>query len=355
MFCVITKLFFTFCFQKIFSAGFWENSNKIVHPELKRLFDQLRATCVLSRATSTVEKYAYSFKRFITWAENYSEITSVLPADELYVSLYLQSLMRTKRHYSTVESAFYGIKWAHNLAAVNNPCDSPIVISIVDAAKRSLNRPVVKKEPVKAQVLVEMFNRFYGDGNNLKNLRLLAMCFLSYFGFFRYDELCRIKAKYVTFKDDHIDIFIEKSKTDCFHKGNHVYIATLKSNLCPVKILSQYFLIANIDLGSDMYLFRPIIFHKKSGHYTLRVGNTHLSYTRSRELVREALREIGKDPSKFGLHSFRSGGATAAANNNVSDRLFKMHGRWKTDLAKDGYVSENLQKRLSVSKSLGLD
>ena len=39
-----------------------------------------------------------------------------------------------------------------------------------------------------------------------------------------------------------------------------------------------------------------------------------LSYTRMRELVLEKLAEIGEDPKKFGLHSLRSGGATAAAN-----------------------------------------
>jgi hypothetical protein len=36
--------------------------------------------------------------------------------------------------------------------------------------------------------------------------------------------------------------------------------------------------------------------------------------------------------------SFRSGGATAAAQNDTPDRLFKIHCRWKSDKAKDGYV-----------------
>jgi hypothetical protein len=54
------------------------------------------------------------------------------------------------------------------------------------------------------------------------------------------------------------------------------------------------------------------------------------------------------------MHSFRSGGATAAAQNDTPDRLFRIHGRWKSDKAKDGYVLENLQKRLSVSQNLGI-
>ena len=54
------------------------------------------------------------------------------------------------------------------------------------------------------------------------------------------------------------------------------------------------------------------------------------------------------------MHSLRSGGATAAATSGVSDRLFKKHGRWKSDNAKDGYVQENLKSKLSVSKNLGI-
>jgi len=50
----------------------------------------------------------------------------------------------------------------------------------------------------------------------------------------------------------------------------------------------------------------------------------------------------------FGLHSLRSGVATQAANNNVSDRLYKAHGRWRSENAKDGYVQDSLTVKLSV-------
>ncbi|KAK3090282.1 hypothetical protein FSP39_010613 [Pinctada imbricata] len=56
----------------------------------------------------------------------------------------------------------------------------------------------------------------------------------------------------------------------------------------------------------------------------------------------------------FGLHSLRSGGATAAASFGIHDRLFKRHGRWKSELAKDGYVKDSLTERLLVTQCLGL-
>jgi hypothetical protein len=53
---------------------------------------------------------------------------------------------------------------------------------------------------------------------------------------------------------------------------------------------------------------------------------------------------IGLEKSRYCLHSLRSGGATAAASAGVDERLFKNHGRWKSDSAKDGYVKESISK-----------
>ena len=54
------------------------------------------------------------------------------------------------------------------------------------------------------------------------------------------------------------------------------------------------------------------------------------------------------------MHSLRAGGAMAAANAGVPDRLFKRHGRWKSESAKDGYVKDSVERRLEVSKQLGI-
>ena len=56
----------------------------------------------------------------------------------------------------------------------------------------------------------------------------------------------------------------------------------------------------------------------------------------------------------YGLHSLRAGGATAAANMGVNDRLFKKHGRWKSDKVKDGYIHESIETKLIVTKKFRL-
>lgn len=118
-------------------------------------------------------------------------------------------------------------------------------------------------------------------------------------------------------------------------------------------MLYEYISYANIDLSDNKIIFRQISYCKKSDTYKLHNAG-HNCYTRARDVLLKQLEVLGLDKCKFGLHSIRSGGATAAANAGISDRLVKKYGRWKSDKAKDGYVRKDLSSQLSVSISLGI-
>ena len=115
--------------------------------------------------------------------------------------------------------------------------------------------------------------------------------------------------------------------------------------------LDKYIKLAGTSEG-DEFLFRAL--QLKGGVHCLSSNNKPLSYSRVRELFKFSLDSIGVDKDKFGLHSLRSGGATSAANNSVPDRLFKIHGRWKSENVKDGYVQVTVKDKLSVSSNLGI-
>ena len=72
-------------------------------------------------------------------------------------------------------------------------------------------------------------------------------------------------------------------------------------------------------------------------------SNIKLSYTRGREIIREALSSIGFNMNNYCLHRLGSEGASAAYKCGVPDRLFKVYGRWKSENANDGYASEDLK------------
>ena len=156
----------------------------------------------------------------------------------------------------------------------------------------------------------------------------------------------------VKFEEGKVEITITSSKTDQFRQGALVPIAETGKPTCPVAMLRRYFELARLSHASNERLFRGIC-KTKNGELLRQSGS--LSYTRMRELVLSKFHDLGFDEKVFGLHSFHAGGATAAANNpDIPERHFKWHGRWRSEGAKDGYIKDSEESRLSVSKGLGL-
>ena len=65
------------------------------------------------------------------------------------MALYLQHVLDTTQSHSAVDSAIFGIQWAHKLADIPSPTVSPVDRSISRDAKRLIGtRLVNKKEPI---------------------------------------------------------------------------------------------------------------------------------------------------------------------------------------------------------------
>ena len=172
-----------------------------------------------------------------------------------------------------------------------------------------------------------------------------------YAGFMRCDELVKLQCKGIVFSEESMVVNVCSSKTDQFREGASLVIACSRELTCPVDMMQRYCTMAKIDLTSDAMLFRGIVSVKEGEQLRAKGG---LSYSRLRELLLAKIAQMGWDPKLYGMHSLKAGGATAAANAGVLDRLFKRHGRWKSESAKDGYVKDSLESRLTVSKSLGV-
>ena len=250
-----------------------------------------------------------------------------------------------------LNDAYYDIRWAHVSVGVTSPTDDSIVYNVLEGAKRLFSKPLCKKEPITAEHLLKMYEKLH-DENNLYSQRIITMCLIAYSGFLRSKELLYIRRSDVKICSDHMEIFIESSKTDIYRDGTRVVIARVDSALCPVKNLEQYCNLGNISETSEDFLFRGV--SKTSQGYRLREVNKPLTYSRVREIFMEAFGNIVPDIKRFGLHSLRSGGASASVCHGIPDRLFKRHGRWQSESAKDGYVQDSMDDRLRVSKNLGL-
>ena len=227
------------------------------------------------------------------------------------------------------------------------------VRAVQEGARRSLARPTVKKEPVSVENLQQIVAN--ADMSDLGDVRTVALCLLCFSVFLRYTENADMRCSDVVITGDHMKLVIRKNKTDQYRQGNEVLVARTGNSTCLVKMMETHLRLAEVDLSSEEALFRPIMATKQGAQLK---ASGKMSYTRTRELVLSGLSSIGLDKSQYGVHSLRTGGATAAASAGIPDRTFKWHGRWKSEGAKDGYVKDGYVKdtevyRLAVTKNIG--
>ena len=309
-----------------------------------------------SRSTSTTKAYLRFIKKFLEWCKS-RKLSVQLPFSVSTVSLYLFEIHQSCASSASMIQAHAALKWFHSFVPSldRNPLDSEFCKNIIELAKHTKSKPVTKKKPFSSQIIKAILDSHNKEDASLKDLRVAALCSLAFAGFFRYNELCNIVPSHIEFHSEYIRIFLPRSKTDVYREGNYVYIRSLGTPYCPIGVLRRYMNLAGIDANSNLPLFRPLVFHRSNTSYTLRDGK--ISYTSCREILRGTLKQLGFNPEDYGLHSLRSGGITSVVRNScnsISERLLKLHGRWRTDTAKDMYVEESLDNRLLVTKHLGL-
>ena len=127
--------------------GAWNVFKELNDPELKNLAEELPATVMSSRASSITSKYRRAFRRWKEWANSH-KLTSILAAAAHHIALYLQYIAKTTLSKATAEEAVYAIAWAHSLAGLASPTETPLVQTTLQGLCRLLAKPIQKKEPM---------------------------------------------------------------------------------------------------------------------------------------------------------------------------------------------------------------
>ena len=153
-----------------------------------------------------------------------------------------------------------------------------------------------------------------------------AAALLAFFGLLRaseyladasrnYDRLCNLQVKHIRFAPDlkSLKVHIPQSKTDPFRMGQQVTIWSTGNELCPVKATLEY--IRHHPTGTG-----PL--------FTFANG-TFLTRQRWSELVQSVISDIN-----INTHSFRIGGASAAATAGIPDSTIQIMGRWSSEAFK---------------------
>ena len=93
----------------------------------------------------------------------------------------------------------------------------------------------------------------------LLNCVMLPCMFFSFAGFFRFDDVPRIRRNDIFFNKGFMVIKVPKSKNDQLRRGDEVVISELPSPACPVKLLKKYFTKLQIPPDSRDLILDPFL------------------------------------------------------------------------------------------------
>jgi len=301
---------------------------------LKKSADNLPNLLDAAYAESSIDKYKSAWFKWKAWSDRFPEV-SAIPAEPFFIALYFNDLVAEKSKVGAINNAINGIRWMHIRQGYESPTYHPFLQMAAEGARRlcSSNSTSNQKEPITPEIIGKLIDKI-GVSHNLMNLRLVVLTLIGFSGFLRISEILQMKVEDVRIFEDHIKINIPKSKCDQLRFGHIVHIAKF----------------SKLSTQPNAFVFCRLNKTKK-GHNAN--GAHNISYSRAREIFLEGLSSF-VDVKSYGLHSMRSGGASAAANNSVCERLIGKHGRWKSTSSRDRYIKDSKSKRLSVSTSLGL-
>ncbi len=146
---------------------------------------------------------------------------------------------------------------------------------------------------------------------------------MAFFGLLRSSEYCSPRAtshndctlmfRDVQISHNHSSMFIriKGSKTDPFRQGITIRLYKLNSHLCPIDAAVSYI---------NTISHRPGPFFQFSNH-------TYLT----RDSLAAILQAAFYPSLDINTHSFRIGGASAAASSGLSDSVIQTLGRWSSD------------------------
>ena len=95
-----------------------------------------------------------------------------------------------------------------------------------------------RKKKETPEILHTLVERFAQPGASHADVHTIAICLLGFAVFFHYNKLASLRVSDVSIFPDHMELFLESSKTDQYRDGAHI-VARTNSQICPVTMLER--------------------------------------------------------------------------------------------------------------------
>jgi integrase len=240
--------------------------------------------------------------------------------------LYIASLSLDGKGVSPVSMTMAAIAAYHERFDLPSPTRSPGVLAMIKEYKKSKGKAPVQAKAMSKRVLKKLVRKALKDsllpvGKKEKDLSLWRAAWLESTAFAtlsRFSDLQRLKRKDIVVKDNMVIIKFDSRKNDSTHKGHWSYLFAVGGEFCPVRLTRKYLRMLPDD--EEGFLLPAL----KNGE----VLRSAATYGACRKRQIELWKASGEDPTIYGLHSGRVGGAVHLANAGVSFDLIGAMGGW---------------------------
>jgi integrase len=303
---------------------------------LTEIADRANEFVKQAKARNTVRAYQSDWTHFEGWCKVHGMFS--LPATPETVALYVTDIAAIRKT-ATITRRISSISQAHQIAGFETPTKSSQVRLVLAGIRRTKGTAQAAKTPVLVDDLRRMISKLPENLLGVRDRGLLLICFA---GAFRRSELVGLDVADVDITRDGLVITLRRSKVDQEGGGRKVGVP-YGSNpaTCPVRSLQDWLAQCGFSEGA---LFRPI--DRFSNVAAIRLSSAAVA-----EIVKRYAAAAGMKASDFSGHSLRSGLATSAAMNGVSERaIMNQTGHRSVNMVRRYIRDGNLFRENAASK-----
>ena len=136
----------------------------VLNPQIKSLEPGLSNVLANSVSLTTSKTYDSYYKKWKAWVTQFPA-TKLFPADELYVALYLVTLLQSGFSFTTINLAFYSINFFHRSCGIDKLSHCSFLKAVLMGCKRLdllNNRASKRKAPILPEHLDALVSKFAG-------------------------------------------------------------------------------------------------------------------------------------------------------------------------------------------------
>ncbi len=252
---------------------------------------------------------------------------NILPLTTSEVILFITYLHQVGYAHSTIMTYISAIAFVHKLSNHPDPSQTFLVKKLLESVKKN-SSPVQRRLPITLPLLKELLNEVDRLYQGRKRLMLKSWFSLAFHICARVGELAVSNSNQNNVIRCNQVSLVKKGGqivrvTVNFHHHKHkdptdVAVRTvlpMKGPYCPISLLLDYLKCRGSKPG-------PLFV--KGNHQPVKSSDIS-------QALSSCLASLGLDPTHYGTHSFRIGGATEAAQKGASDAQLRLIGRWKSN------------------------